>query len=353
MTTVARPATARPAGAGHRNALNAIRLLLAGLVIVTHTGSAPWDGEGWIAGDTLGGWAVAGFFAISGYLVALSRSRTTLADYLRRRAVRIFPGYWFSLVVIAAVVAPLSAWWTGAHWEFGSAAGYVARNATLVQVQPGIEQTLTQAPYPLVWNLSAWTLAYEFACYLILGVLLPRASGARAVVVSAALFGLCTLVSMPRFKPALPYEVFTLARLGTYFFAGALLLVLGGRVRWTPRIALASMLAIVALGWAGRLTWLGALPIAFLVLWLGRSLPTRLGSTHDVSYGVYLYGFPAQQLLTAYGPWNQGAYFAAVLAMATGLAWISWLVIERPSMRWRRSLSATPQPPPRADQVGS
>ena len=299
MTTVARPATARPAGAGHHNALNAIRLLLAGLVIVTHTGSAPWDGEGWIAGDTLGGWAVSGFFAISGYLVALSRSRTTLADYLRRRAVRIFPGYWFSLVVIAAVVAPKLA---------------SERNATRTS-RPSPRPPI---PWSGICRPGLWLTNSPATSSL--GCSCP---GRRALALwssrqpcsDCARWSRCRGSNQPCPMRCSPWH-----------------------------------------GWArtsSRLTWLGALPIAFLVLWLGRSLPTRLGSTHDVSYGVYLYGFPAQQLLTAYGPWNQGAYFAAVLAMATGLAWISWLVIERPSMRWRRSLSATPQPPPRADQVGS
>ena len=56
------------------NALNLVRLVLAGLVIVCHT----WM-VGGFAGPAfvgaLGPWAVYGFFAMSGYLIAGSRLR--------------------------------------------------------------------------------------------------------------------------------------------------------------------------------------------------------------------------------------------------------------------------------------
>lgn len=318
------------------NALNALRLLLAALVIVTHTDTVLGRADFRVAGDTLGGWAVAGFFAISGFLVAGSRGRTSLADYLRRRALRIMPGYWACCLVIAFGLAPLLAALTAQRWDLGSALGYVLRNGALVQVQPGIEGTLTSAAYPGTWNLSAWTLIYEFTAYVVLGLLLPRTTGRWALPIAAALLVGATILSAPRFKAVVPYEVFTFGRLGTFFFAGAVLYVLGRRVAWTPWLAALAVLALGALASTSRLTWFGALPLAYLLLWLGRVLPVRVGSVNDISYGVYLYGFPVQQCLATFWPQAPPALFVpAVLACVLPLAWLSWRFVERPAMRWR------------------
>ena len=52
------------------NSLNLIRLVLAFAVLIHHSWPlAGAHGEPRFAGDTLGGWAVAGFFGISGYLI--------------------------------------------------------------------------------------------------------------------------------------------------------------------------------------------------------------------------------------------------------------------------------------------
>ena len=50
--------------------------------------------------NLIGGWAVNMFFAISGFLIAHSAQRGTAAGYLKRRALRIFPGYWVSILFV-------------------------------------------------------------------------------------------------------------------------------------------------------------------------------------------------------------------------------------------------------------
>lgn len=81
---------------GKQNSLNFLRLSLASLVIVAH--SAPLVGfNAGILGipvpehiGTLGEWAVNMFFCISGFLIAHSAQRGTIAGYVKRRALRIF-----------------------------------------------------------------------------------------------------------------------------------------------------------------------------------------------------------------------------------------------------------------------
>ena len=92
------------------NSLNALRLVLAALVIVSHswplTGREP---EPALGGANLGVWAVLGFFAISGFLITRSRlSGRPTHTFYRARALRILPAFLVCLVVVAFVFAPVS-----------------------------------------------------------------------------------------------------------------------------------------------------------------------------------------------------------------------------------------------------
>ncbi len=64
-------------------------------------------------------------------------------------------------------------------------------------------------------------------------------------------------------------------------------------------------------------------------------LPLRGFDRHvDVSYGLYIYAFPVQQLLVMYGVTKYGftPYFVCALAITLALAAASWFTIEKPSL---------------------
>ncbi|WP_461048909.1 acyltransferase family protein [Terrabacter koreensis] len=87
-------------------------------------------------------------------------------------------------------------------------------------------------------------------------------------------------------------------------------------------------------------------PLAFLLLWLGARVPVRLGARNDISYGVYLFAFPLQQLMAvAQVPRAVGSFWFAVLSIAVTIpvAWASWLLVEKPSMRLRRLVPTRPR----------
>ena len=159
--------------------MNALRLFLAGLVLVSHTIQLSTSGQ-----DPLGRFtgsyvdlstvAVDGFFALSGFLIAGSYlSSPSVGRYLRRRALRILPGFWVCLLVTAGVLAPLS-WWHERHTLSGfpvsgpdSAAAYVWSNAGLL-----IREFYIAGAFDgHVVNGSLHTLFYEFACYLMVAVI--------------------------------------------------------------------------------------------------------------------------------------------------------------------------------------
>jgi peptidoglycan/LPS O-acetylase OafA/YrhL len=89
---------------------------------------------------------------------------------------------------------------------------------------------------------------------------------------------------------------------------------------------------------------LGALPIAYLVLWAGARLPVRWGRRTDLSYGVYVYGWPVQSVLSLAGGAVLGPVgFAGVALLSAGaIAALSWRFVESPALRLRTH-SASPR----------
>ena len=106
-----------------------------------------------------------GFFAISGYLITKSRLNNDFKTFMMHRVLRIYPAYLVCLLMIALVFAPLSTAWGKGEENWRSAADFIGRNFFLKSYQSGIDTTLLHTPSgSSAWDISLWTLFYEFAC---------------------------------------------------------------------------------------------------------------------------------------------------------------------------------------------
>ena len=329
-----------------RNSLNAIRLVLAATVIVSHSWLVNGLGLPPMVGGTDPGLvAVAGFFAISGYLVTSSRLRSSsLWSYLWHRFLRIYPAFIVALIVVACVFAPLSTIIDpSSDVDWGSAGLYVLSNAGLYLQQITVDHTLINNPFPFVWNVPLWTLFYEAICYLIMGLLVsltPRRLLGPALV---ALLAICTSISLSfQIWPGtvvLPI-LENLTSLGSFFLAGAVLYQYRARVPSSGLLAVIAIALGVLLATVGVFKPLAAIAIAYVMLYAGSRVPlTAIGRSNDISYGMYIYGFPAQQLtmLMLGGAVLPIWLFAIVsVVVAVPLAWLSWLAVEKPALRLRR-----------------
>jgi peptidoglycan/LPS O-acetylase OafA/YrhL len=370
---------------GRDNAIGFLRLLLAGLVIVDH--AFPLAGHGidpllhWSHGQlSLGGVAVGGFFFLSGFLVTRSAQRTrSVLRYLWHRVLRIFPAFLVCLVVTAFGFAAIAY-----HHERGSLDGfltsvpdespvrYLRVNALLTMKQYNINHLLTSTPYrssgyPMAWDGSLYTLVYEFKCYLVVaalaagGVLLrarPLVPVLALMTYSVVLLQATGSAAVANVVPQLADQNFS--RFLLYFLLGALVHLYAGSVPVDDRLgALALGITVWTLHSGGYLV-LGLAALCYTVLWLATRLPFRtVGVRRDFSYGVYIYGFPVQQLLADYGLHKHGIilYTAASAAGAFVLAVLSWYVVEQPALRLKdypvpavlrrrpRRLTASPVPP--------
>lgn len=328
------------------NSLNLFRLVLAATVLVAHSYYIFGAGEGpHLHGENLGGWAVAGFFVLSGFLITRSRLRTDAGAYLLHRVARIFPAFVVCLLVTACVFAPLAS-----LIERGSLAGflstpttplqYVWSNLTLYIDSYTIGSTLDSVPYAGVWNGSLWTLFYEFACYLLVWLLGGLALFRRNGILAACVFALSLAVwiALPAAdRLGLDQSFGLLAKLAPFFLGGAVAYFIIERWGVNTATALGALMVSVALivfvpRWGGQ----AAAPfLAYGLLWLSSVVPQPGWiARNDVSYGFYIYAWPVQQLVVLCGGAALGLplYMVAAAAVTLMLAWVSWIAVERPAM---------------------
>jgi peptidoglycan/LPS O-acetylase OafA/YrhL len=325
------------------NSLNALRLAFAVAVIVSHAWPLGGFGPDPKIGDiTVGTWAVAGFFVISGYLISVSRRRTDLLPYFGRRFLRIFPGLWVCLMVIVLFFVPLAAIKEPSTFppQLKSVLAFVLGRGLLASHNYGIDGTLVTVPWAGSWDGSLWTLFYEVGWYVIIGAALSIAFVRRtpwaitgAFVVVAALHILDVergVLGAGRLSP--------LDELGVYFLAGALLQAWAHRVPLTNTLAVLSGAVLAGSVLLDHATLVAALPFAYLCLWFGIKLPLqRVGRKNDISYGVYIYAWPVQQLLVLYGVAALGlvAYIGFSILATIPLAALSWVLVERRALKYK------------------
>lgn len=346
---------------GHDNALGLIRLVLALAVLVSHTwplgGFGHDPGSGISRGQTtLGGLAVGGFFAISGYLITKSGMSADVMQFLWRRVLRIFPAFLLVLLLSALALGPVI-WMLDGHslpeYFARSAASpwhYIGSNWTLTVGTWGILDVFQHStPYGVhtgtsVFNGSMWTLSHEWACYLMVAILLVAGvlTKARPVVVAVAVVifagQIVQLVSPGTMGAVLPPlgnpEFLSLA----YPFAvGAVFAVYSRSIPLTPRFGIAAGVVLVWTLLNGGYAVVGVPAGVYFVLWLGSAIPGRLrkvGQKNDISYGVYLYAFPVQQTLAYFGLYKLGVIpmILGAAAITLGLSWLSWRYVESPAM---------------------
>ncbi|MCK9896581.1 acyltransferase [Frankia sp. AgB32] len=347
------------------NSLGAIRLLFAWIVLLLHGLALSGHHTPALGRHEYDAVALDGFFAISGLLVTRSATRLTIRRFLRHRALRILPGFWVCLLVVAFVLAPMG-WWhvhgslrdypiTGAH----GALRYVTDNA-LVRMRfydiAGTPQgTFFPAPgtgMPLAWDGSLWSLWWEVQCYVgitllaVVGLLRRR----PVLAIGAIALGLSIIEA---FGPpgTLPARFSAdMARFTLNFLAGTLMCLYAERIPLSGRIATIAGAVFVGSFYLQDQPLISALPLAYLCVYLGVRLPLRrLGARHDLSYGLYIYGFPIQQLAAVYGLHHAGliAYLPVTVAATVACATASWFAVEAPALRRK---SPRPRRPDAADR---
>ncbi|MCS0499475.1 acyltransferase family protein [Protaetiibacter mangrovi] len=351
------------------NSIGFVRWLMAFAVIFSHAGpiagfySGHDLGVQWSNEQSLGGVAVGGFFFLSGFLITKSRmGRSTTARFFWRRALRIFPAFWLALLSTAFVLAPIA--WIRVHGSIDgffrhpveSPLTYFFNNMSLILNQRNIAELGGGLPYSenwgaRDWNGSAWTLAYEFGAYILVGILgLVGALAHRKVgaVVALGIIALSAVqwlgaADLARLNPVFGDHFILL--LWPPFAFGILFALYGDRIPIDWRIAVAGLaIALYCYARGGYLV-IGQYGFYYFLMWFAirATLLRRWERFGDFSYGIYIFAWPIMTLATYFGLENRGwlVYHVVIVVACHIAAFLSWHLIEKPAMSLK---NWTPRP---------
>lgn len=335
-------------------------------------GVVVWHARAIVQGDTspgsplfeLGSYGIiAAFFGLSGFLITASAQRLRLRDFLINRTLRIVPALAVEIVLSALILGPMlttlppAAYFSDPHTYryFSNIVGVISYTL------PGVFE---DHPTNIV-NTSLWTIPHEIACYAIMSafVLLGVLRRPALVVVAAGLVILLGFAlfavgidRLPRLPALLADKVLVghASRLYVAFLLGVAAYLYRHRIPYDGRLlalAVTIVLACTALNLVQRaelapypLMNLVALPsLIYVTVFLGVSdlwVPALL-RRGDYSYGIYLYGWPLQQLTMSLLPSVRDTAQQVLIAIPVILAFamVSWHAIERPILGTRRRLS--------------
>lgn len=329
------------------NNLDLVRLVAACLVIYGH---APAILPGVVSGDFVARWlvfdysgslAVKVFFFLSGLVVTNSLlQKQNLAQFALARLFRVWPALVAVVVICAYVMGPMVSSLSWAEYVKSPGVWGYVRNNLLMQPQydlPGVfASQATQAV-----NGSLWSISYEVDAYVVLAALFALGLHRHRLLATAVAL-LIILDPMTGNRLLFTWRPVQLSvdSLAPCFAFGALLAL------WRDHIYVGAIPAVGALVLFMALRPNPHAPyIFYAALFLGLlylcSLPAVLALRlpADVSYGVYLWGWPVQQLLALYFPeFGSGFHRTVPMLLAIVLGAVSWYAIEKPAMRLGRHI---------------
>ena len=329
-----------------RNNFDFLRLFAALLVIYGHAYpllGMPGVGFAANAVQTIG---VKIFFSISGYLVALSWfSDPNAWRFFLRRSTRIFPALIAIILLTALIAGPfltsvtLREYFLNARFR-----QYILNIALYISYDlPGV---FTKNIYPIAVNGSLWTLPAEILMYIFFPIIAAIGSliykPRLFIGISTIFFCSMSLYLEKRFPDGryviYASNIFSFLDVCPYFLVGSCFAVYDLKRFLNIYVAL---IAVLILGMfettalIKEVMLLLMLPYISIAFGSGESPLSSISRFGDLSYGIYLYGFPVQQAVVNFIGSRGGSWLNFVISsmVAAVFAFASWHMIEKNALK--------------------
>ncbi|HEY4324707.1 MAG TPA: acyltransferase [Mucilaginibacter sp.] len=305
----------------------------------------------------LGGVAVCFFFVISGFLIVKSFENShTNIDYLIKRVLRICPGFFVAFLVSVFVLGALGT--INPLHKFGQWKFYfehlafkrLSLNFLTFEAPKGVK-TFSTNRLPDMINEPFWTIQYEFTCYLLvplLGIISIIKRRWLAIVFFLVSFILLVLqtVNIITITDNEKNWVFLypseLPLLLASFFSGSCYYFFRAYIPRSIFLVLLSAVLILFSSWflnaLNLLLPLAGSYVLFYLAYHSRFQFHNFAKRGDYSYGLYLYGWPVQQLIVYFfskqiGP-NQLFFIAFPIILL--FAYLSWHIVENRFLKMKK-----------------
>ena len=331
------------------NNIDLFRIIAACMVIYGHAYTlSPELGKSDIIGrlmlvDYSGSLAVKVFFFLSGLVV--TNSLVNNGDLLRfviSRFFRIWPALILSSVMTAFLLGPMLSSLPVTHYFRQKEVYDYILNIATMNIQFTLPGVFTNSLYPDVVNGSLWTIPFEVFAYILLfafyavGVLSSRVLSLAIFLVILIEPFLTSRVLFPWLTPN--HEVDFLS---PCFAFGAILALNKDliKIRLSPCLGF-GILYIIFRDTIYSSYFAYASIFLFILYASSRKLILDMRPKADISYGVYLWGFPVQQVMAHYYS-AHGVLFNQIssLLLSLALGYFSWHICEKHFIKYGSNLS--------------
>lgn len=319
------------------NNIDLLRLIAASAVIVGH--SFPIAPQPHLTDvvlkylhiDYSGSLAVKFFFFLSGLVVTNSwLNKPNIVGFVINRTFRIFPALILCIAFTIFVIGPLTTILSiSSYFSADETWRYFWGCIRIFSIEWHLPGVFSTNPLTSV-NGSLWTLPFEVVCYLALGALGAlgafRGKLGALIVISLTLIPVIWPDSVPFFGANKEAQLLPFC-----FALGALFSLYQNELEMDFLLAVCLCLISFVFKNAPFFPFVFYFSLFYSALTLSaQPFIVNLKPPIDISYGVYLYGFPVQQAIKYYLP-NISIYShqAIALLIAIALGTLSWVIIEK------------------------
>lgn len=319
------------------NNLNLVKFIAALFVIISHAyplckGAEYNDILSDLSRNSIafGSLAVAIFFMSSGFFVTKSLLKSKDSKkYLHNRFIRIFPPLWFTLIVCILVCGLFFSTYSLGKYFLSSDFFKYCLNFILIPIHnlPGV---FMNNIYPGVINGPLWTLPIEFVCYLVLllayklNLVNKKSYKYVALLVIVAFVGINLI----------PLSIKGYIQPCFLFFWGSFYWIYRDKITMNNTYFLISLVAFVLLIVLGYGQVASFLFVPYLTLYIAFCLPqcnNRLASLGNLSYDIYLCGWPIQQMVISLfgGSMLVGINILISIPLSILVGYITYSLVEK------------------------
>lgn len=322
----------------HSNSFDIIRHVAAFMVLFSHQYALSGMKEPmFFSLGSYGSLGVTIFFVISGYLITKSCIRSdNFVSYMEKRIRRIFPALFVCCFLMVFIVIPFftpSDFWT--YFTSGGTYSMFGNGVLLLGVKP--KDIFTDFIYPVAINGSLWTLPYEFIFYIFVGAFIVSIRNYKAPLI-IFFISLILAIYIHVNHTSSGFQPYSLRldrvfKLLMVFSFGSLLAFTENS--WNSHktkilLSVVCILVVLCQYKRGDFFIFGNIALCFLIIAYSVSFKDHvIKHRFDISYGVYIYAFPVQQIVI--NKMNLSFYSSLIVVtiITCLLASLSWQYVER------------------------